>query len=142
TGAMGTSPGERAQGDGSVREEDASPPRGLAIALLGPDGSGKSSVVEGLVRELAPHFTGWGRMHFRPNFGRKDNTDPVPEPHAKAPRGRVASVAKLGYYLADYWLGYAFHVVPAVARGQLLVFDRYYHDLLVDPARYRLANVE
>jgi thymidylate kinase len=37
-------------------------------------------------------------------------------------------------------LGYIFVVRPKLIRSTLVVFDRYYHDLLVDPRRYRYGG--
>ena len=42
--------------------------------------------------------------------------------------------------LLDYWLGYYFVIRPLLARSGLVVFDRYFHDLLVDPKRYRYGG--
>jgi thymidylate kinase len=40
----------------------------------------------------------------------------------------------------DYWLGFVFVLRPLLARAGLVIFDRYYHDLLVDPLRYRYGG--
>ena len=114
-------------------------PTGLVVAVLGPDGSGKTTVIEHLERELAPAFRRVRRFHLRPRFGSgPSNAAPVTNPHGEAPRGRLASVAKLALFLADYWLGWLRLVLPARAKSTLVVFDRYFHDMLVDPRRYRL----
>src|SRR5262249_21306520 len=47
------------------------------------------------------------------------------------------SVAKLAWLVADYTLGYLVRVRPFVTRSGLVAFDRYFHDLLADPRRYR-----
>jgi thymidylate kinase len=52
----------------------------------------------------------------------------------------VSSALKLAYYLAEAWLGYALRVWPAKVQSTLVLFDRYYHDLLVDPRRYRYGG--
>jgi thymidylate kinase len=49
----------------------------------------------------------------------------------------VLSTAKLLYYLFDFAAGYACKVWPARRRGRVIIFDRYYADLLIDPQRYR-----
>ena len=56
------------------------------------------------------------------------------------PRGFLLSILKLIYWLADYWYGYATVVRPALLNSSLILFDRYYHDVLVDPQRYRLPD--
>ena len=35
------------------------------------------------------------------------------------------SVAKVFFFIADYWIGYLTQIVPAMQRSQLIVFDRY-----------------
>ncbi len=54
--------------------------------------------------------------------------------------GFLLSILKLIYWLADYWYGYVAVVRPALLNSSLILFDRYYHDVLVDPQRYRLPD--
>lgn len=109
------------------------------VAVLGPDGSGKSTVIDHLLAELGPAFRNVRRFHLRPYFGRRQaGGPPVTEPHGKPPRGGAASILKVALFLADYWISWLCVVWPARLGGTLVVFDRYYHDMLADPARYRL----
>jgi thymidylate kinase len=39
------------------------------------------------------------------------------------------------YLFADYWLGYVIGVRAAAIRTRLVIFDRYFYDILVDPKR-------
>ena len=50
----------------------------------------------------------------------------------------MTSILKLLYWLVDCWLGYMFTVRPARCNSGLVLSDRYMHDILVDPRRYRL----
>ena len=112
-------------------------PTGLVVGVLGADGSGKTTVVEHLLRELAPAFRRVRRFHFRPRFGTPGGAV-VSDPHGRPPRGWIASLAKMMLYVVDYWVGWGCLVIPAKVRSTLVVFDRYFHDMLVDPKRYRL----
>jgi thymidylate kinase len=43
-------------------------------------------------------------------------------------------------YLLDYWLGYWLLIRPILARSGLVIFDRYFDDLLIDAKRYRYGR--
>ncbi len=116
-------------------------PTGLFVAVLGPDGVGKSTVIAQLTEKLAPGFRGHGVFHWRPMLLHPSESEgPVTNPHGKPPRGWMASAAIASVLVLDYWLGYLFLVWPLLARTRLVVFDRYFHDALVDPARYRYGG--
>ncbi len=114
-------------------------PNGLWIAVLGPDGSGKSTVIERLHAALAPGFRGTARFHLRPRLlpGTRASEIANTDPHGQKPRGVLASTTKLVYFWADYVLGYWGRVRPLLVRYTLVIFDRYYCDLLIDPRRFR-----
>ena len=113
--------------------------RGLWIALFGPDGAGKTATIDELTHRLKPLFSEVTGFHFRPEFGnRTTGRPPVLNPHGQAPRSRVISLVKLIYWLLDCWLGYLTVILPALRRAQIVIFDRYLPDILVDPQRYRL----
>lgn len=117
-------------------------PTGLWIAMFGPDGAGKSTVIEALETSLAPAFRRTRRRHLRPHLGKRSKASegPVTDPHAAKARGSQTSLLKLVYWWADYTLGYWLQTLPVSIRSTLTVFDRYYHDLLVDPKRYRYGG--
>ena len=116
-------------------------PTGLMIVFLGADGSGKSTAIEGVKQKLSPAFRQISYTHLRPRLGSKnDDSPPVVDPHAQPPRGWLASSLKLIYFLLDYCLGYVIRVYPQLTRSTLVIFDRYYHDLLVDTRRYRYGG--
>lgn len=49
-------------------------------------------------------------------------------------------MAKIAVWQARYLFGWLTTLYPAKVRSTLLLFDRYYHDLLVDPRRYRFRG--
>jgi thymidylate kinase len=113
-------------------------PTGLHVAFLGPDGSGKSTILAKVEKNLAPAFRLTKRYHLRPFFGRPPrNGVPNLNPHGKPPRDLFLSQIKLGAWWLDYTIGYLMNVFPKLATSTLVLFDRYYYDLTVDPKRYR-----
>jgi thymidylate kinase len=117
-------------------------PTGLLVAVIGPDGSGKSSVINQTLVSLAPAFRRSKFFHLRPRLGMKPAPPgtTVTDPHGKPPYGWVVSLLKLVYLWCDYTFGYLSVIYPRLARSTLVIFDRYYHDLLVDPRRYRFGG--
>lgn len=115
--------------------------RGLWIAFLGPDGVGKSAVIQELQHRFEPAFDAITLFHFRPGFrSQRVDRPPVTRPHAQRPRSLLVSLGKLLYWLVDCWYGYLFVIRPGKRREGLILFDRYYPDILVDPLRYRLPE--
>jgi O-antigen/teichoic acid export membrane protein/thymidylate kinase len=110
---------------------------GLSVAVLGPDGSGKSSVIGRVLPNLIGPFRDSVYIHLRPGLGRKKNQKPAIDPHGQGPRNLVTSSAKVLYLWFDYFVGWWLTVRPKMIRSTLVVFDRFYHDMLVDPKRYR-----
>ena len=116
-------------------------PTGLFVVVLGPDGSGKTTLIENIQKELGDAFRRTDVFHLRPSiFGRRDSGQPVTNPHGKPPRSALLSAFKVLYYLSDYVLGYLLSVRTKLVKSSLLIFDRYYDDLLVDPRRYRYGG--
>lgn len=117
-------------------------PHGLQIVVLGSDGTGKSTLIAALTRDLAPFFRAVDYFHSRPYV-----LDPRPpggvvsEPHAQVPRSWPACVAKLFFYAFDHWLGRIVRIRPGMVRNRLVIFDRDFHDIIVDPTRYRMRGV-
>lgn len=116
-------------------------PTGLLVALLGADGAGKSTVLAQVEQDLAPAYRRTKRYHLRPHFGR-DTADgpPVVAPHSKPARSWLASIAKLAMWWTDYTSGYFIDILPRVIHSTLVLFDRYYYDLMVDTRRYRYGG--
>jgi thymidylate kinase len=114
-------------------------PTGLCVAILGPDGSGKSSVIAQYVPQVEAFFAGTEYFHLRPRLlgGTASARVPNTDPHGQSSRGALLSTVKALFLWADYVLGYLVCVYPRLAGSKLVIFDRYYHDLLVDERRFR-----
>jgi thymidylate kinase len=122
---------------------------GLFLAFLGPDGVGKTTTVDGVMARLKPIFEEQQLFHWRPQLIKpRTQEDDVGNSsgwtainrHGDPPRGRALSVMRLGGVYADYLVGQRRLIRPALDRGALVVFDRYYHDILVDSRRYRYGG--
>ena len=116
-------------------------PIGILVSVLGPDGVGKSTVLDGLATAFSVPLRRRSLFHWRPQVlaKRRDNR-PVTDPHGQSPRGSLASMAYLSVFFADCWAGYLFVIKPRLVRAGFVQFDRYFHDLLVDPRRYRYGG--
>ena len=120
---------------------------GLIIAVQGTDGSGKTTIINGIEQVLGNTFSNntLNYYHWRPGFvkseKRLDSEGKVVsnvQPHTLPPAGKLISLAKMLLYTADYMLGYWLKVYWQSAQGHLVVFDRYYYDFYMDKVRYRL----
>ena len=117
-------------------------PTGLLVAVVGPDGAGKSTLVRELARLLAPAFRRVDRFHLFPGILRRRRVTglAVTEPHGLPARGPMGSLLKAAYYLLQYTLGFLLRVRPLLVRSSLVLFDRYCDDLRVDPLRHRYGG--
>lgn len=120
---------------------------GTMIVFEGTDGSGKSTIIDGLPDILSNSFPKdmMDYYHWRPGFIKKETKVKdgkiivVTDPHAKKPYGRVKSFAKFMFFNMDYVLGYWLKARIQLAKGHLVIFDRYYYDYYLDKLRYRLT---
>jgi len=110
-------------------------PTGLVISFMGPDGCGKTTVVNGVKFDLKEAFRQGKQFHLFPK--EIDDVTPTTDPHALKARGYIGSLFKLFYFLGLYTIAYWHKIYPLKVRSTLVIFDRYYHDLWVDPTRYR-----
>ncbi|MFN2390026.1 MAG: hypothetical protein ABR575_10540 [Actinomycetota bacterium] len=119
-------------------------PTGALVVLAGPDGAGKSMVRAALMNDLAPLFRETCAYHWRPGvLPRAGEVVRKPEPDATTPHGREThgsflSTGLLLYYWADFFIGGWSAWWSRKVRTQLVVVERGWDDLIVDPRRYRI----
>ena len=119
-------------------------PTGLTVVVAGPDGSGKSTLADLLLRSYEGPFRRHVHIHWRPGVlpslgtivGRAPG-DPT-DPHGRPAHGGLGSSAALVYYWMDFLLGSWLRVWPIRARSGLVVVERGWWDIAVDPRRYRM----
>lgn len=110
-------------------------PTGYIISILGPDGSGKTTVINQLKKDLSPAFRKVQQYHLFPK--KEDNNSINQNPQGQEARGTLLSILKLCYFVYLYNWGYLKLIYPAKIKSTLTIFDRYYDDILIDPIRYR-----
>ena len=124
---------------------------GFSIGFTGPDGSGKTTVINLMIENFGEVFRkAHVYFHFRPmlfgNLGevahsagiKKDVDRNFDKPHRGGKTGILSSLVRLGYYSVDYILGYFLRVKPVTRITRLAIFDRYYTDIICDSRRSRI----
>lgn len=124
---------------------------GSVVVVTGTDGSGKSTLLGRIIPVLERAFhKRVHQEHLRPNWlpaiglalGTREALphEPACDPHCVAPDGFWRSLLRLGYYYLDYTVGYYRKIFPLlVSRCHLVCFDRYFHDVMMDPRRMRIG---
>lgn len=124
---------------------------GFSVGFTGPDGSGKTTVIDRTIERLGDVFAkAHSYYHFRPalfgNLGdvahsaglKKEVDRNYSDPHRGGKTGTVSSLARLGYYSIDYILGYFAKVKSMTRITRLVIFDRYFTDIICDSRRSRI----
>ncbi|NRB37445.1 MAG: hypothetical protein HRU20_03125 [Pseudomonadales bacterium] len=116
-------------------------PTGLTISFLGPDGSGKSTIIDALEKAQLP-FRRVDYFHLKPIKTVSQSSDEVvvSEPHKYPPYSAVKSYLKLLFFVGQYNKGWVKNISALKIRSSLVIFDRYFDDLLVDTRRYRYGG--
>jgi thymidylate kinase len=123
-------------------------PPGHVLALHGVDGAGKTTVIESFIPTFAAatHNT-YEIKHLRPTLlpplsrlkGKDTSAGPTLDPHGSNPSGFLISLFRLFYLWLDYQIGYWIKLRPKLGKSPtVLIFDRYYQDIFVDPRRFRI----
>mgnify|MGYP001336527329 CR=1 FL=1 len=126
---------------------------GVMIAILGPDGAGKSAVCTALATapKMSLPFTSVSFQHLYRNTlpplkdlrrGRlqpRSTLMPISNPHSSTAHGTIISAIRMGYYLADQWLSELRWGRHQLAKNALRLHDRHAIDSLADPRRYRFG---
>ena len=108
--------------------------RPVVVALIGPDGCGKSTILESLERKLGKASLTTKHEHLRPNWlpslsALRGKSKQQPEewgradrPHAAPQVGELSSCVRWAYYALDYSFG--FWVKIRRQEADIILFDR------------------
>jgi len=137
----------------AFRLRDRLRPDGVFLSVSGPDGSGKTTVIDMVLAQMGAIYgeDALNYAHFRPTMLPRlaevaqkaraiesvdENYD---QPHRAKPSGMAGSIARLIYYWLDYMGGYFRGVHPVLRRREVMLFDRYYFDMIADSLRSRIV---
>ena len=126
----------------------------VTIAMLGVDGAGKGTLIKmlsghlkekrglnSLYRHLQPAvFPPFGKIV---SWIRRERTNSdVRAPGTATPHGLFIATVKLCWLMLDYTAGLAILKQRCLRRGDnVIIFDRYFFDLMVDPKRFRVQRL-
>lgn len=125
-------------------------PNGFSFSITGPDGSGKTTILDGLEYHFSKIYREISYNHFRPTVipriaelfkktGLKKTVDVnYYKPHRGKKTSVLSSLFRLFYYMSDYVIGYYKIVKPILVRRGVVIFDRYFTDIIGDSKRSQI----
>ena len=107
----------------------------IIVSFMGVDGSGKSTLIELLKKKLKNKFRKIKYIHLRPYLILLDKSTVQANPHkSKKTWPILLNLFRILYWLIIYRF---FFYLFGNNSNQLIIFDRYAHDLMIDPIRYK-----
>lgn len=112
------------------------------LAFLGPEGVGKSLAIQRLEEALEQSRLKTMVVHWGPDCVRKKSADSVPSrnPQGRGVQGAIVSTFTLAVFCVRWCCGMFSRTWHQRAKEKVMVSNRYYADLLVDPKRYRYGG--
>jgi len=112
-----------------------------SVVFLGPDGAGKTTLINLVEKRLEARGINPKCYYFAPGYLKRyrstGQTTVTTNPHEGRQYNAGLVFAKILLMLLEFNMGF-----PKVKRSNgLVLFDRFIHDLLVDPQRYRMGRV-
>ena len=118
------------------RADEKTGGNGAFLVFLGPDGVGKTTLLQEVRQSLATGFAEQSLYRWRPGvFAKTPRAACLP--HSKPLRSTRGSISYLFFTWIDFVAGHLLKTRRQMSRYGLVIFDRYYHDIGVDPKRYR-----
>lgn len=107
----------------------------ITLSFMGVDGSGKTTLINLLKKKLKKDFSKIRYVHLRPYFFLLDKRETVSDPH----KNRIKQFALICFFKIFYWLIIyrIYFIFLSLKKNELIIFDRYAHDLSIDKIRYQ-----
>ena len=117
----------------------------LMVALFGPDGSGKSTVADLLEEQLREEGVNVLRFHWRPrilpSFKKNYTTSSFNNPTGLPIRSYLISLICYIYFFFDFFVAGCVNFKSSKVTPAVVIYERYYFDVLIHPQRYQLKNI-
>jgi len=114
-------------------------PTGITVSFLGPDGSGKSTVIENILKARLP-FRRNDYFHTKPIFIDQSKQTVQSDPHQYPVYSKFKSYIKIIFFVFQYNKGWIENIIPLKIKSSFIIFDRYFDDILADQKRYRYGG--
>ena len=107
----------------------------IVLSFMGVDGVGKTTLINLLKKKVKKNFSKIRYIHLRPYFLLLDTRNTVSNPH----KNKEKSFAIISFFKILYWLIVyrIYFIFLRFKKGELIIFDRYAHDLSIDKIRYQ-----
>ena len=106
----------------------------LVVAFMGVDGSGKSTIINALKKKLKTKFSKIRYLHLRPYLFLLDKRTVIKNPHQiNRSNYKFINFFRILIWLFMYRVYFKF---LSYQKKELILFDRYAHDVLIDNVRY------
>lgn len=116
---------------------------GMHVVFLGTDGAGKSSLInllqEKFEKDVSP-FWFTEKYHLYSSSVEKKNK--IAEPYKKPVYGKILSLVKIIFLYFAFLIFNFKNIFIKIRKSYLLINDRYFDDVFIDPSRYRVNGYQ
>ena len=102
----------------------------IIVSFMGVDGSGKTT----LTKQVKKKFKHSTYLHLKPYIVVKDLRRVIRNPHKETKSSFIISIIRIISWLVSYKI---FFYKNTKKSKKIYLFDRYAHDILIDPLRYK-----
>ena len=100
----------------------------IIISFMGVDGSGKTTLAKNLNKKIKKSQY----LHLKPYIIFLDHRTVIKKPHLQKKSSVILSLVRFFSWLISYKIFFYLN-----KNKKIYIFDRYAHDILIDPIRYK-----